>query len=227
MKNVLIVGGSSGIGNACVNLFNEMGWGVYATFFSNKKITLIDKSPTIWSFLDITDKKQVSSFVKILPKMDAVIICASQNRTESSGFCDKDIDLIFETNVISQIRLIQSLEKKLNKKSSVILFSSITGKIGSARRVAYSSSKSAIYGLVKSLAADFAPNIRVNAVCPGYIKTAQYVRNSTIKEKERKKNILLNRLGSPEEVAKLVLFLASDDSSYINGQSINIDDGVL
>jgi hypothetical protein len=67
----------------------------------------------------------------------------------------------------------------------------------------------------------------VNAVCPGYIKTAQYVRNSTIKEKERKKNILLNRLGSPEEVAKLVLFLASDDSSYINGQSINIDGGVL
>lgn len=226
MKTVLVIGGSSGIGGACVDVFTKNKWSVLATFLTHEKKTIKNTS-VVWSFLDITDTQLSGVFVKKLPKLDSVIICAAKNITESLESVEKNTDLIFDTNIISQIKIISLLKKKLKKGSSVILFSSITGRIGSRRRVAYSASKSAIFGLVKSLAADLAPNTRVNAVCPGYINTIQYTKNSTISNQERTKSILLNRLGTPEEVARLVFFLSSEEASYVNAQSINIDGGVF
>jgi 3-oxoacyl-[acyl-carrier protein] reductase len=226
MKTVLIIGGSSGIGFASVKLFEKKGWNVVATYFSNTKI--IKKETSIkWLYFDITNALEIESFIKKIPEINAIVICAAKNKTVTLDSFDQDVDSIFYTNIINQIKILSLLKKKLQKNSSIILFSSITGRIGSKRRIAYSSSKSAIYGAVKSLAAEFAPMVRVNAICPGYIKTTQYVRNSTMGEQERKKSILLNRLGQPEEVAELAVFLASDDSSYITGQSINIDGGVF
>jgi 3-oxoacyl-[acyl-carrier protein] reductase len=226
MKTVLIIGGSSGIGNACARLLVGEKWDVYATFYSNERHAV--GPPSVhWFYLDITDESSLKDLSKQIPKIDALIICASQNKTALlENFDIKDAKSMFDTNIISQIHALAIFKKKLKRNSSVVLFSSITGKIGSKRRIAYSASRAAIYGFVKSLAADLAPRSRVNAVVPGYIATEQYRKNSTISKEEREKVILLGRLGKPEEVARLVAFLASDESSYINAQCVHIDGGV-
>lgn len=226
MNKVLIIGGSSGIGKACVQLFHNKNWSIYSTFFSNTK-KLFTTDNISWSFLDINNRELTETYVRRLPKLDAVIICVGLNRQNSKPFKIEEAENIFNTNVINQIHAINLLQGKLNSKSSIVFFGSITGYLGSERRIAYSASKASIYGLVPSLAASFSPKTRVNAIFPGYIMTAQYVKNSTIPIKERKKKILLKRLGKPEEVAKLAFFLASEESSYINAQCININGGVI
>jgi NAD(P)-dependent dehydrogenase (short-subunit alcohol dehydrogenase family) len=224
MKNILIVGGSSGIGATSTDFFKEKGWNVISTFFSHERHV----DGVSFSFLDITDTQLVVDFVKHLPMLDALVVCACLN--EESSLQDFDIDSarkVFEVNVVAQINLLSLLLEKMNKGSSTVFFGSITAKIGSMRRVAYSASKASMYGFIASASAELSPDIRVNAIFPGYIETEQYKKNSSIPKQIREKNILLGRLGNPQEVAKLVYFLASEDSSYITGQCIHIDGGVF
>jgi 3-oxoacyl-[acyl-carrier protein] reductase len=110
----------------------------------------------------------------------------------------------------------------------VVNISSIIGIMGNAGQVNYSASKAGIIGLTKSLAKELAPrNIRVNAVAPGFIQTSM-----TEKLTEEQKQLMLNviplkRIGTPEEVANLVLFLACDESSYTTGQVVHVDGGMV
>ena len=227
MRNVLIIGGSSGIGRSCVQMFHDKGWNVYGTFFSHGGNLRVSEN-IFWSFLDINDVNLQKEYIKTLPLVDAVIMCVGLNRKNSMPFSKNEtLDEVFNTNIINQIHFIDIIQKKLKINSSIVFFGSITGHKGSERRIAYSASKASMYGLVPSLAATLSPKTRVNAVFPGYIKTSQYLKNSTISLTERKKNILLRRLGKPEEVARLVYFLSSEESSYINAQCININGGVL
>ncbi len=224
MKNVLVIGGSSGIGYSCVSLFHQNKWNVFATYLSHSRE---GDRRAVWQKVDITDSTQTDVYLNSLPKLDAVIVCAAKNKTTKLEGVSAEIEAVFNTNLISQIRLMVPLKVKLKKNSSIIFFGSITGQIGSEHRIAYSSSKAAITGLVKSLSRELAPHTRVNAISPGYIKTKQYSLNSSMSDSERTKKILLKRLGRPEEVAELALFLSSDTGGYINGQIISIDGGVI
>lgn len=224
MKTVLIIGGSSGIGNSCVELFKQSGWNVFATFYSNKKVS-VDNPSVTWLFLDIKDIPE--NFFDFMPEIDAVVICAAKNITQNlSNLNKEDTEEIVNTNLIGQIEFIKLLkDKKGDGLSSIVLFGSTVPTVGFKRRIAYGITKSAIEGITKTFAMEFSPNTRVNCIIPGYIKTDLYFKNSVIDESTRTKKILLKRLGEPKEVAKLVLFLSSDDSSYINGESIGINGG--
>jgi len=224
MKTILIIGGSSGIGSACVKLFEQAGWNVFATFFSNQKTSAEGCSVT-WSFLDI--RNIPDDFFDAMPKIDAIVICAAKNITQNLKNLNKeDTEEIIDTNLIGQIELLKLLKEKRDEElSSIVLFGSTVPTVGFKRRIAYGITKSAIEGITKTLAMEFAPNTRVNCIIPGYIKTDLYFKNSIVDESTRTKKILLKRLGEPEEVAKLVLFLSSEDSSYINGESIGINGG--
>lgn len=114
------------------------------------------------------------------------------------------------------------------KQGSIINISSIFGRKGEAGQVAYSASKAAMVGATMSAAKELAPlNIRVNAVAPGFIETDMTKDLQKDKFEERLTSIKMNRIGKPEEVANTVLFLASDLSTYVTGQVIGVDGGMV
>lgn len=114
------------------------------------------------------------------------------------------------------------------KKGSIINISSIFGRLGEAGQVAYSASKAAVIGATRSAAKELASaNIRVNAVAPGFIETDMTTQIPFEKFQERLGSIKMGRIGRPEEVANSILFLASDLSSYITGQVIGVDGGMV
>jgi NAD(P)-dependent dehydrogenase (short-subunit alcohol dehydrogenase family) len=223
MKTVLIIGGSSGIGKECVKLFHKKKWKVFSTYFSN--IQKSSKKNIHWSFFDIHNPYNL--VIKNFQKFDAVIICAGKNKTQNLSELNKnDFEDILQVNLFGQLNVIRRIRSNMKKGSSLILFGSTVPRVGFKRRIAYGVSKGAIEGVTKTLASELAPNIRVNCILPGYINTGLFLKNNTLDISERIKKILLRRIGEPEEVAQLVYFLADSASSYINGESININGGL-
>ena len=143
---------------------------------------------------------------------------------------DDDWDNVINTNLTGTFNLTKIFLKNMikNKFGRIINISSISGLMGNPGQVNYSSSKAALNGFTKSLAKEVGSrNITVNCVAPGFIDTDM---TSYIEENERNeilKQIPLNKFGSPEDISKLVMFLMSDEASYITGQTISIDGGLL
>ena len=143
---------------------------------------------------------------------------------------DATISRLFETNSIGPIRHLQEASRLMarNRSGSIINVSSIMGRVGNEGQAIYSASKAALLGLTFSAAKELAgKNIRVNAVAPGFIMTDMMKELSENQLADRLKTIKMGRFGQPEDVANAILFLASDLSSYITGQVLGIDGGVL
>ena len=143
---------------------------------------------------------------------------------------DDDWDNVINTNLTGTFNLTKIFLKNMikNKFGRIINISSISGLMGNPGQVNYSSSKAALNGFTKSLAKEVGSrNITVNCVAPGFIDTDM---TSYIGDNERNeilKKIPLNKFGLPEDISKLVMFLMSDEASYITGQTISIDGGLL
>ena len=143
---------------------------------------------------------------------------------------DEEWDKVIDTNLNGVFNLSKIFVKNMikNKKGRIINISSISGLMGNPGQVNYSSSKSALNGFTKSLAKELGSrNITVNCVAPGYIDTDMTSFLDEDSKKQIEKSIPLGRLGSGEDISKLVAFLASDEASYITGQTISIDGGLL
>ncbi|MBM6997254.1 SDR family oxidoreductase [Paenibacillus sp. DXFW5] len=143
---------------------------------------------------------------------------------------EQQIKSTFSINIEAVIYHMQYASRlmTLQKQGSIINISSIIGRTGNAGQVAYASSKAAVIGATYSAAKELGKhNIRVNAVAPGYIATDFTAMLSEEKHAQRLNGITMNRIGTPEEVANTILFLASDLSSYITGQVIGVDGGMV
>ena len=142
----------------------------------------------------------------------------------------EDFEQVIDINLVGTFNVTKNVVPYMMKARSgnIVNISSVVGISGNAGQTNYSASKAGIIGFTKSLAKEVASrNIRVNAVAPGFIETSMTdVLKDEIKE-EIAKNIPLKRMGKPEDVANVVKFLVSEDSSYITGQVINIDGGML
>ena len=143
---------------------------------------------------------------------------------------EEDFKQVIDTNLIGTFNVTKNVIGNMLKARNgrIINISSVVGISGNAGQTNYSASKAGIIGFTKSLAKEVASrNITVNAVAPGFIETQMTdVLKDDIKEEIAKK-IPLKRMGTPQDVANVVKFLASNDSSYITGQVINIDGGML
>ncbi len=242
-KTVLITGAAKGIGRQIAVEFAEAGYNVCINFNKSKKEAeallkeLKDKELNVIIFkCDISKKEEVSKMIDDIlinfGKIDVLVNNAGQAQYKLfTDVTSDDIENLVNSNIIGTINVTQEVLNKsmINKKDGKIInISSIWGQTGASCEVIYSMTKSAIIGFTKALAKEVAlSNITVNAVAPGVIKTDMI---SNLKSEDLSslcEEIPLNRIGNPEDVSGVVLFLASDKANYITGQVISPNGGML
>ena len=176
-------------------------------------------------------EKFVEEVIKEFGKIDILVNNAGITRdTLIMRMKKEDFESVIDTNLVGTFNVTKNVISHMIKSRSgrIINISLVVGISGNAGQTNYSASKAGIIGFTKSLAKEVASrNILVNAVAPGFIETGMTdVLKDEIKQ-DIEKNIPLKRIGTPQDVANVVKFLASEDSSYITGQVINVDGGML
>ena len=233
-KNILITGSSSGIGLATARLAKEYGANVilHGKTENEELKALVQELNCEYIFCDVVDKIAVDSEVqKILEKVKRIdILVNSAGIAPMQEFLKSTDELwldVFKTNVLGTTHFCQAVipQMQKNKYGRIINISSIKGYPTMAGNGAYSASKASILSITSSLAKEFAPDIAVNAVAPGYTDTPMSLTRTSSKAMEKAKTSLVGRVGQPEEIAEVILFLASDKASFITGQTILVDGG--
>ena len=233
-RNIFISGASRGIGKSMAKHFAKSNFNVVGTSRNNFKFD-DDLENLLPLKLDVTSRNDVKDCFDELKSKNLLpdILINNAGITADQLFLrmsDDDWDGVINTNLTGTFNLTKIFLKNMikNKFGRIINISSISGLMGNPGQVNYSSSKAALNGFTKSLAKEVGSrNITVNCVAPGFIDTDM---TSYIGENERNeilKKIPLNKFGSPEDISKLVMFLMSDQASYITGQTISIDGGLL
>ncbi|KAL5576313.1 hypothetical protein UlMin_018012 [Ulmus minor] len=175
-------------------------------------------------------KNLVEKTVQEYGKIDVIVSNAAANPSVDSILETKEsvLDKLWDINVKASILLLQEAAPHLKKGSSVILISSIAGYHPPAAMAMYGVTKTALLGLTKALAAELAPNTRVNCIAPGFVPThfASFITHNDATRKEVEEKTLLNRLGTTDDMAAAAAFLASDDASYITGETLVVAGGM-
>ena len=231
---VFISGASRGIGTAIAKQFANNGYKVIGTSRNNFTFDS-DNTNLIPLSLDITNRDSVNECMDYLKENNFTpsILINNAGITSDQLFLrmkDEDWDNVIATNLTGTFNLTKALIKGMikNRYGRVINISSVSGLMGNPGQVNYSSAKAGLSGFTKSLAKEVGSRgITVNSIAPGFIETDM---TSYLDEKAKKKltqDIPLKRFGSVNDIAKLAIFLASDESSYITGQTISVDGGLL
>tara|TARA_B110000305_G_scaffold106085_1_gene119255 strand:- start:509 stop:1252 length:744 start_codon:yes stop_codon:yes gene_type:complete len=242
-KTAIITGCNRGIGEKILEKFSSSGANIFActrkknSEFESKISELAKKYKIkiIPIYFDFADSEEIKSAAKkILDSGEAIDILVN-----NAGIIDvsiyqmtsiKKLKDMFEINFFSQTIFTQNIIKSMirNKSGSIINLASITALDGNEGRSAYGASKSALIAQMKTLSKEVGIfNIRVNCIAPGLIDTEMLSKNTPKNIIENMKNkISLRRVGNPEEIADVALFLSSNLSTYISGQVIRVDGGM-
>jgi len=234
MKRVLITGAGRGIGKACAEKFLSEGYTVIAHYNTSEAgVKSLGAAMTVKA--DISDYNQVAGIFgqinKILGGVDILVNNAGFAQSKLfDTITPEEWNRMIGVNLsgafyVSQLAVKGMLSKKYGR---IINISSIWGMSGAGMETHYSASKAGLIGLTKAMAKELAPSgITVNCVAPGAVDTDMLSDYSKGDIEELKKQILLKRLGTPEEIAELVFFLTSDEASYITGEVISPNGGML
>ncbi len=241
-KTVFVTGGSRGIGKEVALKFAENGYNVVINYVSSKTNVqeLISEFENkgvkaLVMQADVTDKEAIEEVVKKAIEefgaIDVLINNAGITRDNLlMRMSEEEFDKVIEINLKGTYIVTKAVTKYMMKKrkGSIINLSSVVGVAGNAGQCNYSASKAGIIGFTKSIAKELASrNIRSNAVAPGFIETDMTAVLSDEVKENIHNQIPLKRMGTAEEVANLIYFLGSDESSYITGQVINVDGGMV
>lgn len=237
----LVTGGSRGIGKAISLRLAKDGYSVLIHYNSNPKgaeetleeIKKNDGHAEIIQF-DVSNKEDIERKCEPLfsnPefKIKALVNNAGITRDNLAGMMsDDEFNQVIQTNLYGTFYMLRFFIRKMLKQreGSIVNLSSLAGQTGNPGQINYSASKAGIIAMTKSLATEVGSrNIRVNAVAPGFIQT-QMIENIPHLE-QMTQRIPLRRVGKPEEVASVVSFLCSPDSSYITGHTISVNGGLF
>ncbi len=241
-KVIFVTGGSRGIGKEVALKYAKNGFNVVTNYVSSK--TDVDALKSEFNALgadslimqaDVSKKEEVEEVVtkaiEKFGKIDVLVNNAGVTRDNLLiRMSEEDFDKVIEINLKGTYLVTKAVTKYMMKKryGNIINLSSVVGVAGNAGQCNYSASKAGIIGFTKSIAKELASrNIRVNAVAPGFIETDMtQVLSDAVKESIYNQ-IPLKRMGKASEVANLIYFLGTDESSYITGQVINIDGGMV
>ena len=237
MNNIVfITGASKGIGLAMANAFNVNGYDVIGTARSKFDFTPVNKDSKMISMqLDVTNRDNIKSLASNLKEQDLMpsIIINNAGITSDQLFLrmsDDDWDSVIDTNLNGVFNITKVFMKHLikSKAGRIINISSVSGLMGNPGQVNYSSAKAALGGFTKSLAKEIGSrNITVNSIAPGFIETDMTAFLTDEGKAEIIKGIPLQRLGHTDYISNLALYLASEQASYITGQTISVDGGLF
>lgn len=240
-KTILITGASRGIGYATARLATMHQWTVILHGRDEEQLKKVQEELTTFGAsvyrltYDVTNvdeiKKAFMWIKKNVGQLDAVVNNAGILDDALLGMVnEKQVSQTLAVNTEAVIYHMQYASRLMmkQKSGSIVNVSSIIGRVGNAGQTVYGASKAAVIGATYSAAKELASyNIRVNAVAPGFIETDMTKQLSDEKFEQRLTEIKMGRIGKPEEVANAILFLASDLSSYITGQVIGVDGGMV
>jgi 3-oxoacyl-[acyl-carrier protein] reductase len=225
VANFLIVGGSKGIGRCLVEQLLQ----------ADHRVFVIARNPVdiagSHSF-EADIKSDISNIINQLPDtLNGLVYCpGSITLKPFQRLTTEDFLQDFQVNLLGAVRCLQAAQSRLKKSSnaSVVLFSSVAAQTGMPYHASIAASKAAIEGLTKSLAAEWAPQIRVNAIAPSLTQTslAEKLTNTPEKIETAAQKHPLKRIGQPEEIASLANFLLSPASSWMTGQVLHLDGGI-
>ena len=236
-KTALVTAAAQGIGRATALAFAEAGAKVIATDVAADKLADLARMEGIAvEALDVTDGDAIAAVAARFERVDVLFNCAGYVHNGTILDCaEKDFDFSFELNVKSMYRMIRAFLPGMirNGGASIVNMASVASSIIAApNRFVYGASKAAVVGLTKSVAADFVTHgIRCNAICPGTIESPSlHERMRALGDFEKARAAFIERqpmkrLGKPEEVAALAVFLASDESAFMTGNAITLDGG--
>ena len=241
-KTVLVTGASRGIGKEVTLKYAENGYDVVINYVSSKTdVKALEnefKEKGVDSLIikaDVSKQEEVQELVdKAIEKFGKIDVLVNNAGITKDNLLmrmsEEEFDKVIEINLKGTYLVTKAVTKYMMKKrsGSIINLSSVVGVAGNAGQCNYSASKAGIIGFTKSIAKELASrNIRANAVAPGFIETDMTnVLSDTVKETIHNQ-IPLKRMGNAKEVAELIYFLGSEKSSYITGQVINIDGGMV
>ena len=236
-KKIIVTGASGGIGNSIVEKLNNSGAKILATGTKIEKLEELKskyKNISILKF-DISQNDNIEEFIEnATTELGGSLDCIINNAglTQDNLAIRMSFDewkKVIDVNLTSTFLLSKFAIKKMlkNKSGKIVNITSVVGHTGNLGQANYTASKAGIIAMSKSLAIEYAKkNININCISPGYIKTAM-----TDKIDEKYKELIISkipsaRLGEPEDIANAVLFLVSDQSNYINGETIHVNGGM-
>ena len=241
-KTALVTAAGQGIGRACVLAMAAEGAQVWASDVNPRLLDSYDGVPNVRTVvLDVLDKAAITRVVGGLPALDVLFNCAGfvHNGTILDA-TDAEWDFAFNLNVRAQFWMIQAVLPGMLAKNdgkgagSIINMASVCSSLkGLPNRFVYGATKAAVIGMTKSVAADYVKGgIRCNAVCPGTVDTPSlHDRMAALGDIDEARKMFVSRqpmgrLAKPEEIAPLVVFLASDESAFATGNAYMIDGGI-
>ena len=236
-KNIIVTGASGGIGNSIVKKLHESGANILASGTRMEKLEELKKDFEKIKILkfDISESEKVEEFIENATKvLGGSLDCIVNNAgiTQDNLAIRMSLDewkKVIDINLTSTFLMSKFAIKKMlkNKSGKIVNITSVVGHTGNLGQANYTASKAGIVAMSKSLAIEYAKkNINVNCISPGFIKTAM-----TDKIDEKFKEAIISkipsaRLGEPDDIANAVNFLCSDQSSYINGETLHVNGGM-
>ena len=237
-KTVLVTGASSGIGAATAIECSKIGAQVLITARNKDRLedtfSKMEGSGHKMTLADLSHQEELEALVNECPKLSGVVLCAGIGYTLPFTFCSRQkMDEVFNINFFAPVELLRLLvkKKKLEQESSVVFVSSVGGvNVFNVGNSIYGAAKGALNTMMKQTALELAQKrIRVNSVNPGMVKTKLIHEGMSIKEEqliEDEKRYPLGRYGEPDDIAMGIVYLLSDASCWMTGQSLVLDGGL-
>ena len=236
-KNIIVTGASGGIGNAIIKKLNEAGANILASGTRIEKLEELKKNYENIKILkfDISQSNKIEEFIEnatneLGGSLDGIVNNAGITQDNLAIRMNLDEwQKVININLTSTFLMSKFAIKKMlkNKSGKIVNITSVVGHTGNLGQANYTASKAGIVAMSKSLAIEYAKkNININCISPGFIKTAM-----TDKIDEKFKEVIISkipsaRLGEPDDIANAVLFLSSDQSDYINGETLHVNGGM-
>lgn len=227
MKNYLIIGGSSGIGQQLANQLANAGNQVFATYFQHHQ----ENQPAGAEFHYCNILENELNFDYLPEVLDGLAFCPGSIQLKPfHRIKPEDFLSDYQLQVVGAIKVIQAVLPRLkaSEQSSIVLFSTVAVQLGLNFHSLVAASKGALEGLVKALSAEFAPRIRVNAIAPSLTDTplAATLLNSEDKRAANAQRHPLRKIGTANDIANMAEFLLSDKAGWITGQVFAVDGGM-